>query len=160
MSAILLPYTHGCFVCGANNPHGLRLKFWAENGAVRAEFCPDARHEGYRGIIHGGVIASALDETMFWAASYAQRCFHVSVRLELRFQRKVEVGKRYLLIGRVVECQRRICSTAAELRAEDGEICASAIGRFFPIARKDVPLQHEDFFPDPNALSPRELFGE
>ncbi|MBM3859434.1 MAG: PaaI family thioesterase [Verrucomicrobia bacterium] len=160
MSAILLPYTHGCFVCGADNPHGLRLKFFAHDGEIRAEFHPDARHEGYRGIIHGGVLASALDEVMFWAAAYATRRFHVSVQLDLRYQKKVEVGKNYLLAARLAESQRRLCSTVAELRAADGEVCASATGRFFPMRRDEVPLQHEDFYPDPGALSPAQLFGE
>lgn len=160
MSAILLPYTHGCFVCGADNPHGLRLKFRVEDGEIRADFHPDTRHEGYRGIIHGGVIASALDETMFWAASYESRRFHVSTQLEVRYQKKVEVGKGYLLVARVAESHRRMCFTTAELRAANGEVCASATGRFFPMRRQEVPLRHEDFFPDPQALSPSEVFGE
>jgi len=160
MSAILLPYTHGCFVCGADNPHGLHLKFHAEDGEIRADFHPDARHEGYRGIIHGGVIASALDEAMFWAASYADRQFHVSVQLEVRYQKKVEVGKDYLLAARVAESQRRMCFTAAELRAADGEVCATATGKFSPVRRDQVPLRHEDFYPDPQALSPSEFLGE
>jgi acyl-coenzyme A thioesterase PaaI-like protein len=158
MSAILLPYTRGCFVCGADNPHGLRLRFRVENGEICADFHPDMRHEGYRGIIHGGVIASALDETMFWAAAYPNRRFHVSVQLEVRYEKKVEVGRGYLLVARVAESQRRMCSTSAELRSLDGEVCASAKGRFFPMKREDVPLQHEDFFPDPHVLSPVEFF--
>lgn len=160
MSAILLPYTRGCFVCGVDNPHGLHLKFRVEDGEIRADFPPDARHEGYRGIIHGGVIASALDETMFWAAAYATRRFHVSTQLEVRYQKKVEVGKGYLLVARVVEGQRRMCFTTAELRGVDGEVCASANGKFYPMRRCNVPLQHEDFFPDPQTLSPAEVFSD
>jgi acyl-coenzyme A thioesterase PaaI-like protein len=160
MSAILLPYTHGCFVCGASNLHGLRLRFRVEGDEIRADFHPDARHEGYRGIIHGGVIASALDEAMFWAAAYPNRRFHVSVQLEVRYQKKVEVGKQYLLVARIVESQRRMCSTTAELRNDGGEVCASATGRFFPMRREDISLQHEDFFPDPDVLSPSEFFRE
>jgi len=160
MSAILLPYTHTCFVCGADNPHGLRLKFRVENGEVRADYRPDARHEGYRGIIHGGIIASALDEAMFWAAAYATRRFHVSIQLDVRYQKKVEVGQTYLLAARITGEQRRICSAVAELRNVHGEVCASASGRFFPMKLREVPLQHEDFFSDPTVLPPSELFRE
>ena len=32
MSALLLPYTYDCFVCGVNNPHGLGLRFHVKNG--------------------------------------------------------------------------------------------------------------------------------
>ncbi len=161
MSTILLPYTHGCFVCGADNPHGLHLKFHAEEGGgIRTDFHTDMRHEGYRGIIHGGVIASALDESMFWAASYVSRQLYMSVQLEVRYQKKVEVGKGYLLLARVAKSQQRMCFTAAELRAADGEVCATATGKFFPVRRDQVPLRHGDFYPDPQALSPSEFFGE
>ncbi|MCX7887767.1 MAG: hypothetical protein N3B01_11025 [Verrucomicrobiae bacterium] len=160
MSGILLPYTRHCFVCGATNPHGLRLRFWADGNEVRAEFRPDDRHEGYRGIVHGGVLASALDEAMFWAAAYVQRRFYVSVQLDVRFHKKVVVGMRYLVLARVVECERRVCHAAAELHGVEREVCVSATGRFFPIRREQVPLQHEDFYPDPRALSPRELFRQ
>lgn len=158
MSTVLLPYTHSCFVCGADNPHGLRLRFRVEGNEVRADFEPDARHEGYRGVVHGGVIASALDEVMFWAASYASRKFYVSVELAVRYQKKVEVGQHYRLIGRVTQDQRRICFTEAELQDNDGEVCATAIGKFFPMRTDDVPLSHEDFSPDPLTLPPSELF--
>ncbi len=160
MSTILLPYTRGCFVCGAENPVGLRLRFRVEGGEVCADFEPDSRHEGYRGVIHGGVIASALDEVMFWAVSYANRKFYVSVELAVRYQKKVEVGKQYCLVGRVRQAQRRICVAEGELRDRDGEIYATASGKFFPMTLDRVPLGHEDFYPDPLTLSPSEFFKE
>lgn len=159
MSAVLLPYTHRCFVCGAENSHGLQLKFHIENGEALADFRPKAQHEGYRGIVHGGVVASALDEVMFWAAAHAGRKFYVSVELAVRFNRKVEVGGDYLLVGRVTRDQRRVCLTEAEIRTRDSVVCASATGKFLPLRPGEVPLSHEDFCPDPQAMSPVELFG-
>jgi uncharacterized protein (TIGR00369 family) len=159
MNSILLPYTHQCFVCGVNNPHGLQLKFHAEDGEIRARFQPKVQHEGYRGVVHGGIVASALDEVMFWAAAYAARRFYVSVEIGVRYLRKVEVGREYLLVGRVTRDQRRVCFTEAELRESGGDVCASATGKFFPMRAGDVPLSHEDFYPDPQAFSSAELFS-
>jgi len=157
MSAILLPYTHGCFVCGASNPHGLQLRFRVEDGEVRADFRPKAQHEGYRGIIHGGVVASVLDEIMFWAVAYAGRQFYVSVEVAVRYLHKVEVDGQYLLVGRVVRDQRRVCLAEAELRAADGIVCAAATGKFLPVRSGEVPLNHEDFCADAETLSPRDF---
>ena len=153
MSMILLPYTHSCFVCGVDNPAGLQLKFHAKDGMVQADFRPRPQHQGYRDIVHGGVIASALDEVMFWVASYEGRQFYVSAELSVRYMKKVQVGCDYRLVSRVAGRQRRIFLTEAELRAvADDSVCATASGRFFPVPLDQVPLDHEDFVTDPKAL--------
>src|SRR5690606_26711624 len=54
-----------CFVCSAANPYGLRLVFCLDDsGATTAEFSFDARHEGYPGVVHGGIAACVLDGAM------------------------------------------------------------------------------------------------
>ena len=63
MSELQLPYTRDCFVCGAHNPHGLRLRFRREGDEVRADFTPQPQHAGFRGIVHGGVLATFFDIT-------------------------------------------------------------------------------------------------
>ncbi len=158
MSAVYLPYTHDCFVCGASNEHGLQLKFRFEDGEIRAGFQPRPQHAGYKGMIHGGVTASALDEAMFWAAAYATRKFHVSIELTVRYLKKVEVGHHHLLVARLTREQRKFCFTESELRDASGEPCAAATGKYFPMRPEDVPLGAEDFFADPRTLSPLEFF--
>jgi uncharacterized protein (TIGR00369 family) len=150
--SVLLPYTRHCFVCGAHNPHGLQLRFRGEPGGVRAEFRPRAAHAGYTGIVHGGVVASALDEIMFWAAAYAGRQFYLSAEMNIRWSRKVVVDQAYRLVGRQVRQQRRVCFTAAELLDENHHACASATGKYLPLRAADVPLRVEDFVPDPQTL--------
>lgn len=53
-----------CFGCGRDNPSGLRLEMRLEGETVVAEFAPSARHEGWRGILHGGIICALLYEIM------------------------------------------------------------------------------------------------
>lgn len=152
---VLLPYTHQCFVCGADNPHGLRLRFRAEAGAIRAEFRPRPEHCGYRGVVHGGVVAAALDEAMFWAATYARRRMYVSVDLAVRYARRVESGVVYQLHAACETARARLCQTRAELRDSAGSIAVSASGKYFPLPPGEVPLGLEDFCEDPATLSAR-----
>ncbi len=156
-TTIHLPYTHSCFVCGADNPAGLRLRFRFEHGEMRADFTPRVEHAGYKGMVHGGIVATALDEAMFWAAAYATRQFQVSVEMNVRWSRKVEAGRRYLIGARHDREQRKFCFTEAELRAADGQVCARATGKYFPMRPEDVPLALEDFFSDPATMSPQEF---
>ena len=53
-----------CFGCGTDNPSGLRLDLKLEGDRLTTEFIPEQRHEGWPGIVHGGVIAALLYEVM------------------------------------------------------------------------------------------------
>ena len=54
-----------CFGCGAANEHGLHLKFLlAEDGSVVSLSTISNDYEGPRGYLHGGIIATLLDEAM------------------------------------------------------------------------------------------------
>jgi acyl-coenzyme A thioesterase PaaI-like protein len=57
------PNSRMCFVCGIENPIGLKLKFYTDDvGRCIARFQPKLEHQGYAGQLHGGVISSPLDE--------------------------------------------------------------------------------------------------
>ena len=55
-----------CFGCGPANPEGLHLVFWfdAEAQTATALVNLTRNHEGPRGHIHGGIIATLMDEAM------------------------------------------------------------------------------------------------
>src|ERR1043166_9592123 len=99
MSAVELPYTKNCFVCGAHNPHGLHLRFRQVGREVHADFVPASQHAGFRDIVHGGIISTALDEAMFWAAACQMKRFCLAVELNVRFLKKVSVGQTLLIVA-------------------------------------------------------------
>jgi hypothetical protein len=43
-----LPCTKSCFVCGLNNPIGLKLNFETDGKIVRASFTPRPEHIGFK----------------------------------------------------------------------------------------------------------------
>lgn len=112
---------HGCFGCGRLNPHGLRLRFGlVDDGAgVWAAFTPRPEDEGYGGIVHGGIVATLLDEAMAWALS-ARGVWAMTAKIEVRFRRPVAVGVPLRALGRVVADRGRLIETAGELRGEVG----------------------------------------
>ena len=54
----------GCFGCGRDNPRGLGLEMRVEGETLTADFTPSPHHEGWRGILHGGIICALLYEVM------------------------------------------------------------------------------------------------
>ena len=59
-----------CFVCGKKNPYGLKLQFtYSPDGeTVETTFIPDDKYQGWKDMVHGGIIATLLDEIMAKAA--------------------------------------------------------------------------------------------
>ncbi|MEU3504519.1 PaaI family thioesterase [Streptomyces hundungensis] len=84
-------YGH-CFGCGDGQPHGLHLAARAGQGVtVTAEFTVREAHQGAPGLAHGGVLATALDETL-GSLNWLLRVIAVTGRLETDFARPVPVG--------------------------------------------------------------------
>ncbi|MCX5400262.1 PaaI family thioesterase [Streptomyces sp. NBC_00102] len=105
-------YEH-CFGCGGEQPHGLHLAARAGEGvSVTAEFTVRPEHQGAPGLAHGGVLATALDETL-GSLSWLLRVIAVTGRLETDFSQPVPVGTVLHLDARVVAVHgRKIYSTA------------------------------------------------
>ncbi len=156
-----LPYTRHCFVCGRDNPHGLRLRFAAdvESGTITADFAPSDHHAGYPGILHGGAVGAALDEAMFWAATYATRRMHMSVDLSVRYRAKTMTGAPYRLVARLDEQRGAMCLTSAELSDAAGTVCASATGKFLPLPAADVARVLADVCDDTATIPLAEFAG-
>ena len=56
------PNSRMCFVCGIENPIGLKLSFYTDDeGRCITRFQPRPEHQGYPGQLHGGIISTLLD---------------------------------------------------------------------------------------------------
>ncbi len=119
-----------CFACGPKNPHGLGLRFSAlEDQSVGAEWRVAPGFEGFEGILHGGIVATMLDEAM--AKAVAHRRWHApTAELRVRLRKQVATGETVRIHGWVVERRKRLILTEASITGPDGEERAHAWGRF------------------------------
>ncbi len=76
-----------CVVCAGGNADGLGVKFQTQpDGSVMARFRCDTRHEGYRGCLHGGIVAMLLDAAMTHCL-FARDVEAVTAKLTLEYKR-------------------------------------------------------------------------
>lgn len=124
---------NGCFVCGPGNPVGLRLVFRLESGSCVSEFTPGRDHVGYPGVVHGGMIYSALDDVMAnWLHLRGARAY--TARCEIRYREPAAPGETLLLSGRPTARKRRVVKMeATATRASDGKVVATAAATFVVI---------------------------
>ncbi|MCS6802901.1 MAG: PaaI family thioesterase [Chloroflexota bacterium] len=124
------PRYQGCFVCGAANPIGLNLTFWQDGETVWTEFTPDERHQGYPGIVHGGLLYAILDEVTGRAA-YLRASWVVTARAEVRYLQPARLGEALRFTGRIVSERSRALELAGEARrADDNALVATLRGLF------------------------------
>jgi uncharacterized protein (TIGR00369 family) len=119
---------HYCFVCGEKNPSGLHLSFSFHDGKAVAEFIPQKIHQGYRDIIHGGLISTLLDEAMVKAA-LMQGIPSVTAEITVRFKNPLMVGEKVIVEAVVVKINKRIVETTARIRKSDGTLVAEGTAR-------------------------------
>ncbi len=118
----------GCFVCGEKNPVGLKAHFIYQNGEAVTEITADECFEGYKGIYHGGVIATVLDEAMI-KAILAENKYAVTAEITVRFHLPINVGDRLKVTAKVNDVRGKMFFTEAKAIRNGIEIVASATGK-------------------------------
>ena len=120
----------GCFVCGPNNPIGLKVVFHIEDGKCIGEFVPKKEHAGFRNITHGGILFSLLDDVManfLWLQG--EQCF--TARADIRYRDQLEVGQLVRLISWCEKRKGRLAQMRGEIvRLSDQVTVAEASGTF------------------------------
>lgn len=104
-------------VCGSheNNPDSLELVFSQHpDGSVRAPFVVSPKHQGYTGLLHGGMISTLLDAAMTHCL-FMQGIKAVTAELIVRFIAPVCVGQTITVCARLLEQRRGICQLEAWL---------------------------------------------
>lgn len=149
----LLPRTRSCFVCGVANPLGLNLGFTRDGAAVIARYRPRPEHAGFKEAVHGGLLATVLDEAMVWAIGVRTGCFTYSAELNVRYRRPVPPGVELVVRGVMTgRPHRRLLLARAELRDAAGTLYAEATGKYMPLPAEVREALLADFVGDRSVL--------
>ena len=133
------PDVNNCFGCSPINPVGLQLNFVIEtsaSGAVTATATVQLTrlYEGGAGYIHGGVIATLMDEAMS-KLNKPLKVRAMTRHMEIEYLRPSPVDIRLNLVGRHVRREGRKLFNVAELLNTEGETLARAKGLFIVMER-------------------------
>jgi acyl-coenzyme A thioesterase PaaI-like protein len=124
------PTSRTCFVCGRENPIGLRIH-WdqdVEKQEIRGAVTLPDHFNGYPGVAHGGIVSAVLDETA-GRSILIDGGFDdlmVTAKLEVLFRRPTPTGVPLTVVGRLLRRSESRAETEAELLLPDGTVAARA----------------------------------
>ena len=105
---------HNCFACGGSNPIGMRLQIELGDGVARTEWTPGDDFVGWEDKVHGGLLATLLDEVMAWAPA-SHDSWAVTAEMNIRYRSPANPGERLTAVGTVTDKRRRIYRVHGEV---------------------------------------------
>jgi uncharacterized protein (TIGR00369 family) len=132
------PSSRHCFLCGIENPIGLKLSFYedAEN-RVSARFVPGEEHQGYPGMMHGGITCALLDETI-GRTLVRDDIWAMTVDLKVRFRAPIPLGRPLTVVGEMVRLRSRTMEGQGQIVLEDGTVAATAEATYIRLSDEQV----------------------
>jgi uncharacterized protein (TIGR00369 family) len=124
------PTSRMCFICGRENPVGMHLRFYEDHAAqqIIVPVVIPEQYQSYPGIVHGGILATILDETAGRAVMMGAEDdpFWVTAKLEIRYRKPTPTDTPLTVVGWVVKRRRRLAEVAGEVRLADGTVTVEA----------------------------------
>ncbi len=127
---------NSCFGCGAGNAVGLGMQFYSDGRSVASSLVVPDHLCGWRQVVHGGIVATILDEVMGWAAIYLMKKVVLTKRLTVDFLKPTLVNQALFVEGWVADRpDERHVVIQAEIHTPNREVSARSEGLFtlFPL---------------------------
>ncbi|MCD4690897.1 PaaI family thioesterase [bacterium] len=120
-----------CFACGRENPDGLHMEFTNTESGISTTVTFDKKFQGYRNVVHGGLLSTVLDETMVTLLN-RMGVLAFTAELTVRFLSPVLVGEPLTVTARLIEARRKVYRVEAEAVRGD-EVVARSHARFMAV---------------------------
>jgi len=123
-----------CFGCGAANGRGMQLTFEQDDERQRivGRFRLGKDYEGGSGFLHGGIIATLIDEAMGKVNRFRET-LAVTAELNVEYHRPVPVDALIVVEAFEARHEGRDLHHECEIRNEAGKLLARGRGRFVQV---------------------------
>ena len=111
---IVLEDDFHCFACGKLNTRGLQIDWKVEGNRTFAEFTPAKIYQGWKGWVHGGIIATLLDEAMTRTA-WLVAGGALTAEMTVRYIKTAAIDEKIFILGQTLEENKRIVRTQSFL---------------------------------------------
>ena len=131
-------YQQYCFACGHENPGGLQMQFRRDGAdGVICEYTPRREHQGFPGVVHGGILVALLDEAMAWAMFAADRALGVTAKMETRYRRAAAPDTQLTVRARLGRARGRRIEIESSIDDSEGNRLVEASALFLRVPAEE-----------------------
>jgi uncharacterized protein (TIGR00369 family) len=125
---------NNCFGCGGANEHGMKLAFEQDDATrrIRGVFTISPEFEGGQGFVHGGIVATLLDEVMAKVSRF-EKDYAVTGELSVEYVKPVPVGEELTVEGWETQREGRKRIRQGEIRNSSGKVLARGSAKFVEV---------------------------
>jgi len=116
-----------CFVCGKENEWGMKLDFRLEENRLISYVVFDEKFQGFKDIIHGGIVGTVLDEMMVNLA-IRLGLNAVTGEIRIRLRKPTLAGKTYKFEGEITNERKKTIHAKARSFDNEGNLISEADG--------------------------------
>lgn len=128
-----------CFGCSDQNRKGLHLVFFKHNDLALTLWEPDPDLQGYFNVLHGGIQATLADELGAWWIYLHAVTTGMTMRLEMRYKKKMRTDKgKIFIVAKEKSRRRNIISISAGLYNSTAELCSHAELDYFVFSEHEA----------------------
>jgi uncharacterized protein (TIGR00369 family) len=146
--------SYNCFGCAPHNPLGLKLKFELIDEHVISYWIPEADYQGFYQILHGGIIATLVDEIAGWVVQVLCKTAGVTSEMQVKYLKPVYTNKGPLrLEAHIQEMKGRFAEIEVNLFDVDNVLCTKSIVTYYLFSEELAKSKfhypgNESFFKD------------
>jgi uncharacterized protein (TIGR00369 family) len=121
-----------CFVCGLQNPQGLKFKFNYNKTTdeVTSDISFADHFQGWAGVVHGGLVSTVLDEIMV-KTTEARGFICVTAEICIKFKNPARINTPYQCSGKILDIKRKLVFTESKMVDTENNLIARAEAKFF-----------------------------
>lgn len=125
-----------CVICGMDNPIGLHAQFYnMEDGSVITLFRYNENHQSFPQRVHGGLVATMLDELglrALWTKG-DESVFGVTMSLEVKYRKPVPYNEDLIGRGIVEKETSKFATIQAGIYDKGGTLLANAVVKYIKL---------------------------
>ncbi len=128
---------YNCFGCSPDNPTGIQMVFYEDGEDIISFWNPQDRFQGWVDTMHGGILATIIDETAGWVVFRKLQTSGMTTKLEIRYKKPVMTTERQITVrGRIAEQRRNLVTIDVRIENSEGETCVEGRATYFAFDKK------------------------
>ncbi|MDH6344245.1 uncharacterized protein (TIGR00369 family) [Parabacteroides sp. PFB2-12] len=121
-----------CFGCAPHNPQGLQMDFYEDGDDVVGIWEPQKWYQGWINTLHGGIVATLMDEVGGWVVARKLQTTGVTSKMEVRYLKPISTEEPKLVIrARIKEQKRNLVYITSEIYNSNNEVCSQSEMLYF-----------------------------